>query len=626
MRAAWLCTPRIWLGMICLLQVIFALYYFPLEGISQNMPYGQRDYGFHFYNAYAATNFERSSQQLWGYDPFFLAGYPSNVLDNLDNRLIEMGVVALNFMGEPRAFNLIVLAFYVGAPLCGYATARTLGLTAWTGVATAALAVVIFQFESFAHSMWRTGAISFLTSAYLAPLVIALFAKYIDQPARWSWVWFALSLVLISILHGFAFFILLVPALVLYGIAARRMTPRQHVAIWASLGIVLLANIGWLVPSLRYLTYLNAQSMQLQGGWDAFLADLRGVVWQQPNGISSTAGLRWSITLLGILGVWKWQRQTKSPSARALGAGIVTLLGFAYLGTYVPGVSALETFRYVVPASFLACAPAARRLVNIPWREFLDVRNWRTHLSFASLGVLLVLSSLSGGRAVFANAPRLNSFVAQDPNYAMLPTNCQLRLFAWIRRNTRADARILVQDNRTGALLPYFVKREVIGGPYFQRQFEHNLANASFKKIFGTPISDLSNDLFEKYLDVFNVGWIVSDDGADPKGSLTNYYRTMSPEFMEYRTAICNLSVYRVTLEHSFFLQGTGTVKADYNVLRVTGASAGSVVLKYHVLDTLRTDPPLPLSKMLMLNDTIGFIQVENGDVSDFLIYNSYTP
>lgn len=621
----WLRDARSWFLLLFVLHCAGAAYYFPLKGLVTNRPYAQSDYGYHFYEAFAAARFAAGTWQLWGYDPFFLAGYPSNLLDNLDNRLIELGVVFLRFLGEARAFNLMVFVFFLSVPVLVFSTARLLEVDRRSALLSSVLALLILYLDSFAVGMWRTGSISFLTASAASPLGIALLQRFLVERTRRAWLWLTAALIGLSLLHGFAFFILLVPCLVLYAMAARTINLNQHLAIWSIPIVVLAVNLYWLVPSLHYLPLVNSESLQLQGGAAALLADARGFIWLESSNIFTTAGMRWSVTLLGLLGAWLWWRETHTPALLSLAAGMLALTIFAYLGSYIPKLSALETFRYVVSVMFLACVPAARCLTRVKWKPLLASRPLQGRLRLAAVTAVVLFVLLSTARGAASNVLPIDFAGMPKWSQQLLPTPCQMNLVTWIRRNTTPDARILIQDNRTGALLPYFVKRQVIGGPYFQRQLAHNFANASFKTIFQIPITQFHHALLEETLRAFNVGWIVSDKGAALDGSLTNYIRRNQPPFVELLTTACKYRIYRTTFAHSFFLQGSGSVEAGYNTLRVSNSSPGTVVLKYHWLDTLRTDPPMELAEVPVLNDPVGFIQVRNGAVRDFVVYNSYS-
>jgi hypothetical protein len=83
-------------------------------------------------------------------------------------------------------------------------------------------------------------------------------------------------------------------------------------------------------------------------------------------------------------------------------------------------------------------------------------------------------------------------------------------------------------------------------------------------------------------------------------------------------------TIYDVRQPASWFITGDGAVAATYNRLEVTNASAGSLVLKYHWVDTLRTEPVLPLRPVYLGQDPVPFIAVDNGQVTNFVIVHDY--
>ena len=68
---------------------------------------------------------------------------------------------------------------------------------------------------------------------------------------------------------------------------------------------------------------------------------------------------------------------------------------------------------------------------------------------------------------------------------------------------------------------------------------------------------------------------------------------------------------------------GPGEVRATLNHLDVRGTAGGSMVLKYHWLETLRCRPGCRLRRVTVPGDRVGFIGVENAP-PDFEIYNGY--
>lgn len=70
---------------LCLTVAVFLLHgaglvflFEPLTGIFASEPIIEQDWGLHFHHLAALESFWRKDGVLWGYNPFFMAGYPSN--------------------------------------------------------------------------------------------------------------------------------------------------------------------------------------------------------------------------------------------------------------------------------------------------------------------------------------------------------------------------------------------------------------------------------------------------------------------------------------------------------------------------------------------------------------------
>jgi len=72
--------------------------------------------------------------------------------------------------------------------------------------------------------------------------------------------------------------------------------------------------------------------------------------------------------------------------------------------------------------------------------------------------------------------------------------------------------------------------------------------------------------------------------------------------------------------QRSRFLEGSGRVSADIDRIEVKDARGDRIVLKYHWLPTLRTDPPLPIEEARQPGMPVGFIAVRPGGAHDFTI------
>jgi hypothetical protein len=61
-------------------------------------------------------------------------------------------------------------------------------------------------------------------------------------------------------------------------------------------------------------------------------------------------------------------------------------------------------------------------------------------------------------------------------------------------------------------------------------------------------------------------------------------------------------------------------VRATLDRIEVSGATGDHVVLKYHWMPKLRTDPPLPLEEAAQPGADVGFIAVRTSGTTDFVI------
>lgn len=81
---------------------------------------------------------------------------------------------------------------------------------------------------------------------------------------------------------------------------------------------------------------------------------------------------------------------------------------------------------------------------------------------------------------------------------------------------------------------------------------------------------------------------------------------------------------YELDTTSTYFIQGAGRVSASLNSIRVKDATHGGVILKYHWLETFRAIPEMPLRRYPLPDDSVGFIEVDNGTTSEFQLFNSY--
>ncbi len=618
-------SPRFWLSVLFLLHFLLTLYFFPPGELLGNPPLRQVDYPVHFYDAHAVVQ-TLNAGHSWGYDPYFMAGYPVGTVFDTSNKLVEVLVFVLQPLGEPLAFNLVVALLFLALPFVVYAAARLAGLGARSGTCAVALALAAWYIEPTMATMRHAGMFSFAAAAYLALLAISSLSKYLRVPTTRAWLLLTLSASLMLWLHALAFFILLIPFGALYLFQWRALKRAQHLALVGATFVALLVNLYWLIPFVQFRWIMTDTGYYLQGGLDELWRDLLQIGQAEGNSPYPRAlFVRWFLLAFASVGLYRWWTTGRRDLAVAFGAGIGGLLALAYLGAYLPATAQLQPYRFISPAIFLAVLPAAAMLADTALWAMLRAGPAIPRLVAGALTLTALPGLLN---TVYSVHPGIERSWTRAPFEDRLtgPTQKQQALFEWIRTNTTPEARILIQDWMTASLIPYFTGRQVIGGPYHPYYILNAYANAGWDTAFDEKISDFDvPDLFE-YLQTFNVQWIIVNPGFFP-GKMYHFGEYVSqkkPDFITPVSGVRDFKIYRVNISPTFFMQGSGRVQATYNTVRVQDASPGEVVLKYHWLSSLKTDPPLQLEPFPVLSDPVGFIRVRNGDVRDFVIYNGY--
>jgi len=133
----------------------------------------------HFSQCLTAKKLLVSYGKIWGYDPFFLAGYPSGALLDADNKAWELFVFLFSPLSEGFAFKLYFILFFLMYPFLLYGAARNFGLSRSDGIIAAILAILFF-YLSPAIDCVSWGMISWVFVSYLSIYIFSFFYKWFD--------------------------------------------------------------------------------------------------------------------------------------------------------------------------------------------------------------------------------------------------------------------------------------------------------------------------------------------------------------------------------------------------------------------------------------------------------------
>src|SRR5262249_34899756 len=136
----------------------------PRELLNDDHPVILVDHAIHLYHGALGSRFLLDHGTVWGFDPFFMAGYPvTPVWDSSRNRSILFQALAGGGY-HPRAYNIGLLVCSVLAVASLPAAARAAGLGMWEA-ALGALVGWLYVRCGWPEMFVKSGLFSFITAS-----------------------------------------------------------------------------------------------------------------------------------------------------------------------------------------------------------------------------------------------------------------------------------------------------------------------------------------------------------------------------------------------------------------------------------------------------------------------------
>jgi len=602
-------TPGFVLAAVLAMSLAFAVWTVPPRVLFGGEPIANLDYALHFARAAAAEDFWERDGRTWGYDPYFLAGYPMGTVFDVNNKGVELFVAVVHHLGPstPTAFNALVFLVVLLPAAAVWLTARNFGLTHRQRVVAAGLALALWVFDREVSKTWRIGVFASGMAMYGLPLSLSYLYRFLRERSTWSCSAFLVSAVLLSVFHPLSFLFFYAP-LAAYLLLSYR--PRDS-ALWTILGalaaLVIVVNLSWIVPVLQQWGYKTRSGYHWIGDLKALGGDVLGL---------NESGLRLAIYLLGCGGLWFWWREADRDRLHLVLAPVLALSFFGYVSGELHAFQEAETYRNNLVAAFLLLLPAAVFLdyAVVSFRLLPFVRRAVLASCVALLSLHLVGPSITGTIAYMTSGGNtgypLGPLVGDDK-----------AVIDWLKGRKISGHRVLVEHWPLGAMIPSYTGLEVIGGPYPYVWLRHNFANfwampargGYVVRLFGRPIIGLDAVWLRRNLEAYNVGWVVAFTD-ESKGLFDR------SEWLERITEIGRYRIYQNTDPTTAFLKGTGQLRVEHGRLVIHNASEGEIVIGYHWEPFLRADPPQPLGPQSVGDDPIPFIRVPSNIHRDFVI------
>ncbi|MDR3635994.1 MAG: hypothetical protein P4L84_19485 [Isosphaeraceae bacterium] len=624
------------------------------------------DHAIHEYHGALGARFLHEHGTTWGYDPFFMAGYPETpVWDSSSNLSILFQTLA-GGRYSPAAYK-------VGLLVCLILTVAMVPAGAWgaglgeTEVAVAALLAWFVFWTGFAADLWRTGLFAFEVASGGLPLLIGLALRVDTRPTVGRWAALTVTGALLVFAHVTTPILALGAVVGFAAAAARRHDQRWAAAMVAAPVLALLANAFWLVPLWRFRGIRTPSFIFMS-------TDTAWYLWYFLRGPGPDSRNTLALLILGGAGLALWWAEGARVRAAAFGGGALALLALFGFGSLWGVTLVLEPLRFRVPLVLLLAVPAASALCRTAGWATRAFGGGRRGGALTALGGAALVAGLAFATPfTFRFAGARCAIAWSRPLVVGLRPEMHALVRA-LRMKTDPSARVLFEDQlrlleatdpesvHWTPLLPFLLQpdaRQLIGGLYHTAFIAHNRA-ASFGdfQLGGRYIEQWSPGELTAYFDRYNIGWVVCWSplsrftfdhlpAARRIAVVPRYgtpYRRFAPEphtlqvfqqrtdpatAMKYLSEAESLyAIYRIERPHSFFLRGTGQVSAvDANRVELSGVvpDGGEVVLSLHWLETWRTDPPLAVGPTSVPGDQVPFIRIKlDGPAERVVLFNGY--
>ena len=555
-----------------------------------------------YYWSYAARQFFQGSHRLWGFDPYYMAGYP---LDFVFNSSLPVQVA--NIIFRPLPLGLVIKWFFfltfLAVPLNFYFASRNFGLERGASLGAAALGVSYFWLgEDALFGNWGMLSGSFLLNFYL--LAASCFYRYLKQGGRKSFLLFTLTLALSVLIHKTFVVLIGLPFFILLAIFMRRIKSETWLSIIGAGVFSILVNGFYLMPLIRFLPnkiedpnttfFQNTQPLQ-------FLADLFPAIF--PAGVPIGRIL---ILIPALYGIFKLKKSKEAKDLFLFSAlGFVSFFVFVYFGSFIGILRNLQPYRYLTALFFLLLPAAGFGLSKI--RERFAPRSKTMPFIFA--GLLLALQFV----------PSFRLFYAVSPLSSVWPGKV-LSLKAWLEKNTDQSGRIMMEDinkwegklapygsSRFVGLAPALMPRYLVGGPLPNAFIRHHYVSFHDGLFLNKAISEYTDRELAEKMKLYNIRWAVAWSEAS-KNRLERF------PLAQLAARFDDLEVFEIKSDPEWFLIGTGALKADYDRIELSNLKPENkiVVLKMHWLDGFKARPGCEIFRYHAGGDPVGFLGLKN--------------
>lgn len=585
---------------------------FALLALTFPFPYGEQgdalfyiDHPYHLYQIALGRQLI-SNGQLVGFDPFFGAGYLGGATINASAKLPLL--VSLLIPDSVSTLSLYLHYVFASALIAPASIAVVGLLLRWPCSQAIAATVLGLLFWWLGAFRWyhTAGMVSFVCACYLS----IPYAVWISRVCLLSRERFPhLAVIAAGLLGGLGMWLhplfgIVVSIIVLAFLAESLLRLHWNAILLNGIAIGLISiasNLPWILAIGEEGSELLDQPYQKAVGL-GFLFNAMIGVWHQSMGTILNP-MAIIFALAALLACTPEQRREV---AIFLGGGTLCIM-FASFGANVDFFARLQPNRFLAPG-FLLVGLAATYAAG-------SATSWpadRTrHQSFRFAGPLVVflLATVLGRELVREVLPGPHGHYGKRPPEVTPAPEIVTWLVKTIEGSTSHDGRILFETSLArrhggGHIAGYLAlqtKREFIGAPYPFLMPDRSLWDQTG---FGRPLAELSDEQLVADLDLYNIGWVVTQTDQLSK-------RIAGLPSARLLAENAGIRFFGIDRPLSFAHDGhVRIVERDFNRLTVSTKAGTDLILRYHWIKGIATTPQSEIEPISLSPNHPPFIVV----------------
>ena len=581
------------------------------KGLTNGWPLWRDDHPLYYHSALVTRDFLKLSWTTAGYDPSFMSGYPKSVVFPASSTLPELVVAFFGGTKPELAYKVYVLLATALVPwLIGLAALAW--RIAWEGVFVSVAVFLVYLWTDFPINYATFGMLPYLLAIPLALLATAVFSRFLESGSVFTWL-ISAGLMTLAVMVHFTSAMVAAPAALVATMASWHALNKYNEpfpkARWVGVGLipllVIVGNAFWWLPGLWLA--------KTKGPSDFAFVHPEGVVQRLIQIVQSEARVELVLIVAGLLGFVVMRIGRHRPLH-----GLATFLAMGFAWGYLAGSSRsldfLQPGRHTY-AFYSGLCVASGLGVSIGCKVLRERFGYKTDWVF--LTVLLGLGGAYFGQDVQQS---LNVRVFSPiPFLSSRPSPRLLWVMSRVKKHVAPGERLLYEEGgfgipgladpyqggRFSGLLPSNLGIELIGGPYLHAALTTNFTQFGEGKLFGK--ADWDRDWFVRYAKLYRPAAMLC---WTPR---SRAFCRDNPDLIEIKEDEGTLMLARVKGFAGDAIRGEAEVRARPGTLQVTGVKAdldGYVVLRYHSVPCLWTNPPMAWDSVSQEGDPVPFIRL----------------